>query len=60
MLSDDPRGGMRGGGREAQEEGDICILMADSHCCTAETNTIFKVIILQLKKKKKILEREPG
>ena len=21
------------------EEGDICILTADSHCCTAETNT---------------------
>ena len=27
------------GGREAQEIGDIFILMADSHCCTAETNT---------------------
>ena len=27
------------GGREPQEEGDICILMADSCCCTAETNT---------------------
>ena len=25
--------------REAQEGGDTCILMADSHCCTAETNT---------------------
>ena len=23
---------------DAQEEGDICILMADSHCSTAETN----------------------
>ena len=59
MLCDDPKGGMGGGGREAQEEGDICMLMADSHCCTAETNSIFKAIILQLKKKK-ILEREPG
>ena len=28
-----------GGGREVQEGGDISILMADSHCCTAETNT---------------------
>ena len=27
------------GGREAQEGGDMCILMADSHSCTAETNT---------------------
>jgi len=26
------------GGREAQEGGDICIHMADSLCCTAETN----------------------
>ena len=25
--------------KEALEEGDICILRADSHCCTAETNT---------------------
>ena len=31
-----------GAGREAQEGGDICILIhisADSCCCTAETNT---------------------
>ena len=29
------------GGREAQEEGNICIhiLIVDSHCCMAETNT---------------------
>ena len=26
-------------GREAQEAGDVCILMADACCCTAETNT---------------------
>ena len=26
-------------GREAHEGGDICIMMADLHCCTAETNT---------------------
>ena len=30
---------MVGSGREAQEGGDICIIMADSSCCMAETNT---------------------
>ena len=36
-----PRGwdGMRGG-REIQEGGDICILMADLYWCMQETNTI--------------------
>ena len=36
-----PRGVGWGGvlGGEIQEGGDICILMADSHCCMAETNT---------------------
>ena len=29
-----------GGGSEAQKGGDICIHMADSQCCIAETNTI--------------------
>jgi len=28
-----------GGGREVQEGREVCILMADSRCCTAETNT---------------------
>ena len=28
-----------GDGREAQKGEYICIIMADSHCCTAETNT---------------------
>ena len=28
-----------GGGREAPAGGDICILMADSPCSTAETGT---------------------
>ena len=27
-----------GGGREAQEGGDICIHIVDSCCCTAEIN----------------------
>ena len=29
-----------GGGREAQEGEDICTLIANSYCCTAETNKI--------------------
>ena len=32
------RDGM-GEGREARGEGYVCILMADLHCCKAETNT---------------------
>ena len=41
MLCDDLEGWDRVGGREAQEggDGDICIPIADSLCCTAETNT---------------------
>ena len=35
-------------GREIQEGGDICTLIADS-CFTAETNITFKTIIFQLK-----------
>ena len=31
-----------GGGREVQEEGDICIAMVDLCPCMAETNTILK------------------
>ena len=40
VLSDNLEGwdGVEGG-REVQEGGDICILIADSHCCRAETNT---------------------
>ena len=37
VLSNDPEGW--GGGREALEGGHICIYTAQSHCCTAETNT---------------------
>ena len=29
-----------GGGRKAQEGGDICILIAYPRCCVAETNTL--------------------
>jgi len=28
-----------GGGREAQDGGDICTHIADALCCTVETNT---------------------
>ena len=40
VLCDD-LGGWYGwmGAREAQGGGDICILTAYSHCCTAENNT---------------------
>ena len=45
-----PRG-VAGGGRrrDAQEGGDISILMADSCWCMTETNTNCKAIILKLK-----------
>ena len=33
------KGCSMGEGRDAQEGGDICIIMADLCCCTAETNT---------------------
>ena len=35
---------------EAQEGGDLCMRMADSLPCIAETNTTFKAIILKKKK----------
>ena len=39
MLSDEREAWDVGAGREVQEAGDVCTHMADSHCCTAETNT---------------------
>ena len=39
MLCDDLEGWDTAGGREGSEGGGICILTADSRCCTAETNT---------------------
>ena len=41
-----------GDGREAQEGGDVCILKADSWCCTAETNTTLESNYPPIKKKK--------
>ena len=43
------RGGM-GGRREAQEGEDICIHIADSYCCTAETNTTLQRNYISIKK----------
>ena len=43
MLSDDLEGWDEDrGGRDTQEGGVICICIADSLCCTAETNNIVK------------------
>ena len=39
VLCDDLGGGIGVGGREAQEKGDICIHVADSLHCAAETST---------------------
>ena len=38
LLCGQPRGVVGEGKSEVQEEGDICILTTDSHCCTAETS----------------------
>ena len=39
ILCDDLKGWDGGDGREAQEERDGCIFIADPHACTAGTNT---------------------
>ena len=38
VLCDDLEGWDGGGGQEAQERGDICIVPAGACCCMAETN----------------------
>ena len=40
LVFSDLEGWDGGGGREVPEGGDTCTLMADSHCCMAETNTV--------------------
>ena len=42
-------------GKEIQKRGDICTVMADSFCCTVETNTTLEsnYILIASKKKKK-------
>ena len=51
-----------GDGREGQEEGDICIPVADSCWCMAETNTTMQSnhppIKNKFKKKKKSLSNQ--
>ena len=42
-----------GCGREAQEGGDMCICIADSCDCTAETNNIVKQLYSNKKRGKK-------
>ena len=42
MLRDD-----LGGGREVQEGGDKCMLIAESSCYTAEANTSLQSNLLQ-------------
>ena len=40
------------GGREAQEEGDVCMHMIDPPHCTAESNTALQSNYTIIKKKK--------
>jgi len=41
---------MAGSGREVQEQGDICILMTDSHFYVPEITHIAKLLSSKLKK----------
>ena len=60
--------GRGGHGREAQEGGDICVLVADSHHCMAETKTTLlsnyppnknlKIKYFLIKKSKKQLSKK--
>ena len=38
-----------GEGREFQERGDICIPMADLHCCMAESEEELKSLLMKVK-----------
>lgn len=53
------RGVMRGT-REAQERADTCIMVAGSHCCTAETNTTPYSNFPPMEKKNLKQQRERG
>ena len=48
MFGDNLEGGL-GWGREVQEGGDMYVFLANSHCCTTETNTTHKAVFLPLK-----------
>ena len=43
-----------GEGREAQQRGDVCIHVADSLCCTAETSMTLQSNYTSVKNKQKI------
>ena len=43
--------------REAQKGGDICILVADSHCCMAETKTTLESNYPPIKSKLKNIKQ---
>ena len=63
MLCDSLKGwGGEGGRRKVQEEGDVCIPMADSCCYMAETNTVlqsnYPLIKNNFLKRKKIVEEK--
>ena len=49
MLGDNLGWGEEGGERGAQDEGYMCLPMANSCCCMAKPSHHYKVIILQLK-----------
>ena len=55
MLCDDLQRwdgrGVWGWMRQAQEGGDICVHIADSYCCTTETNTTLQSNYSPIKKK---------
>ena len=53
MLCDDLEGWDERVRRKVQEGRDICIHIADQCCCSGETNTHCKTIILQFKKRLK-------
>ena len=42
---------MRCGGRDAQQGGDMCMFIADSLCCTAETKTALESSYTLIKSK---------
>ena len=49
-----------GGGREVHERGDVCIPVAGSRCCPAETSTILKRKYPPIKRKKNMLHPYDG
>ena len=54
-----PREVGRGSGREAQEGVDICIQIADSSCCTAETNATMESNYTPISKEKHVWKTLP-